>query len=85
MRQLDGAGIDGPLAPYGAGFAEWLIDQGYAMSSVSPHLGLTGWLSRWLAEEDLAPDALSEVVVRRFRAGQGTGMSSFHPAVLAGQ
>jgi integrase/recombinase XerD len=66
MRQLDGGGIDGPLAPYGAGFAEWLIGQGYAMSSVSHQLGLAGWLSRWLAEENLAPDALSEVVVHRF-------------------
>jgi hypothetical protein len=70
MRQLDGGGIDGPLAPYGAGFAEWLIGQGYAMSSVSHQLGLAGWLSRWLAEENLAPDALSEVVVHSFRTGQ---------------
>lgn len=73
MRQLDGAGIDGPLAPYGAGFAEWLMDQGYATSSVGHHLGLVGWLSRWLAEEDLGTDDLSEVVVHRFPAGQATG------------
>src|SRR5260370_30912201 len=73
MRRLDGAGIEGPLAPYAAGFAEWLIGQGYAMSSVSHHLGLTGRLSRWLAGEDLAADALSEGMMHRFRAGQGAG------------
>jgi hypothetical protein len=73
MRRLDGAGIEGPLALYGAGFAEWLIGQGYAKSSVSHHLGSMGWLSRWLAEQDLAADALSEVVVHRFRGSQATG------------
>jgi integrase/recombinase XerD len=73
VRRLDGKGIEGPLAPYGAGFAEWLIGQGYAMSSVSHHLGLMGWLSRWLAKEDLGPDALSEAVVHRFRAARSRG------------
>lgn len=72
MRRLDRVGLEGPLGPYAAGFTEWLIGQGYAISSVSHHLGAMGWLSRWLAVEDLGPDALSEVVVHRFRAGQGT-------------
>jgi len=73
MRRLDGVGSEGPLAPYGVGFAESLLDHGYATSTVSHHLRLMGWLSRWLAKENLAPEALSEVVAHRFRRGQGAG------------
>jgi hypothetical protein len=73
MRRLDGAGIEGPLAPHGAGFARWLFSQGYTKSSVDHLLGLMGWLSRWLAQEDLDADVISEVVVRRFHAGQSAG------------
>src|SRR6266498_999373 len=69
MRRLDGAGIEGPLARFGAGFAQWLLSQGYTRSSVDHHLGLMGWLSRWLVGTGLGADAVSEVVVHRFRTG----------------
>ena len=73
MRRLQDAGIEGPLAPYAAGFAGWLVGQDYGMSSVSHHRRLLGWLSRWMAEEGLAADGLSEVVIHRFRAGKTAG------------
>src|SRR5258706_10219202 len=73
MRQLDGAGIEGPLAPYGAGFARWLFSQGNTKSSVDHQSGLMGWLSRWLARKNLDADVISEAVVRRFHAGQSAG------------
>jgi hypothetical protein len=75
MRRLESASVGGPLGPYAAGFAEWLISQGYALSTVGHQLGMVDWLSRWLAGEGIAADALSEVVALRFRAGC-TGIGS---------
>ena len=54
MRRLDGAGIEGPLAPYAAGFARWLLNRGYKRASVDEPLGLLGLLSRWLAKAHVA-------------------------------
>src|SRR5712692_3550082 len=58
--------VSGPLAPYAAGFAEWLAGQGYAPSTVGHQLRLVARLSRWLAEEGVPPAALSEAVALRF-------------------
>ena len=58
--------VSGPLAPYAAGFAEWLAGQGYAPSTVGHQLRLVARLSRWLAEEGVPSAALSEAVARRF-------------------
>lgn len=58
--------VPGPLAPYAAGFAEWLTGQGYAPSTVGHQLRLAARLSRWLAEEGVPPSALSEAVAQRF-------------------
>lgn len=66
MQRLDGAGIEGPLAPYGAGFAQWLVSQGYATLSVHRHLKAMDWLSRQLAGSDLSTETMSEEVVHRF-------------------
>jgi len=60
------AKVPGPLAPYAAGFAEWLACQGYAPSTVGHQLRLVARLSRWLAEEGVRPAALSEAVALRF-------------------
>lgn len=59
-------GVSGPLAPYAAGFAEWLAGQGYAPSTVGHQLRLVALLSRWLAEEGVPSAALSEAVAQRF-------------------
>src|SRR5260370_34545603 len=66
MRRPDGRAWEGPLAPYAAGFAEWLAGQGYAPSTAGHQLGLAARLSRWLAEEGVSPGALSEVAAQRF-------------------
>ena len=84
MRRLDGAGIEGPLAPYGAGFARWLFSQGYTKSSVNHLLGLMGWLSRWLAQQDLGADVISEVVMHRFHAGQRQRAGGGRPCAAPG-
>jgi hypothetical protein len=73
MRRLDGSGIEGPLAPYAAGFARWLLNRGYKRASVDEPLGLLGLLSRWLARESLDALAVSEVVVDRFHTSQAEG------------
>jgi len=58
--------VSGPLAPYAAGFAEWLAGQGYAPSTVGHQLTLVARLSRWLEQEEVPPPALSEAVAQRF-------------------
>lgn len=66
--------VSGPLAPYAAGFAEWLAGQGYSPSAIGHQLRLVARLSRWLTEEGVPPAALSEAVAQRFaRSGRVTG------------
>ncbi|MCA1678253.1 MAG: site-specific integrase [Actinobacteria bacterium] len=66
MRELSVVAVEGPLAVHAAGFACELVERGYRPRSVVVQLRLLADLSRWLAEEGLAPVALSTVEARRF-------------------
>ena len=56
----------GPLAGDIDGFAAWLAGQGYGRSSAKAKLQLTADLSRWLAEQGLAIEAVNEPRVEAF-------------------
>ncbi|MGH2928206.1 MAG: site-specific integrase, partial [Solirubrobacteraceae bacterium] len=56
----------GPLAPYAAGFAVGLREQGYRPRSVSCQLELMAHLSRWLAERGVEPDGLTVEITEQF-------------------
>jgi integrase/recombinase XerD len=75
--------LDGPLAPYGAGFEASLAEQGYSADSIRRHLRLMVHVSRWLDRRGLGAADLSVDGAGRFlrfrRAGGHT-----HPAAMAG-
>ena len=65
-----GVGVRGPLAGYVSGFAEVLVDRGYAPGSVLQQLCLVSQLSRWLDAEGLGVDGLTELEAERFLAAR---------------
>jgi hypothetical protein len=52
--------VQGPLAPFAAGFVVELVARGYRPRSLSGQLELMAHLSRWLAEQGLEPAGLTE-------------------------
>lgn len=60
----------GPLAGDIDGFAAWLAEKGYGRSSARDKLQLTADLSRWLAEQGLAIDAVNEQRIEAFLHGR---------------
>jgi len=60
--------MEGPLAPYAAGFVVDLVARGYRPRSVSGQLELMAHVSRWLAEQGLKPGGLTQDQVERFLA-----------------
>ena len=58
--------VTGPLAPFVAGFAAELQQQGYAPRSVTHQLRLIAHLSCWLAGESLDANGLSPAAAQRF-------------------
>ena len=65
--------VDGPLAPYAAGFCELVVGRGYAPASAAERMQLAGQLSRWLAGQGLGPGQLTAAVVERFIAQRRAG------------
>jgi hypothetical protein len=61
------ARVEGRLAPYAPGFRAWLAERGYRPSSVEDQVWLMAHLSRWLAEQDLEPSALTAAAAEGFR------------------
>jgi hypothetical protein len=47
--------VVGPLQPFAAGFAEWLVRHGYTPISATFQLYVMAHLSRWLTVEGLKP------------------------------
>lgn len=62
--------VSGPLKPFAAGFADWLMRQGYTPISATFQVCLMAHLSRWLASEGLTPCTLSMSDVERFLAAR---------------
>lgn len=58
--------VSGPLEPLAAGFADWLVRQGYTPTSATLQMYLMAHLSRWLAGEGLDLRRLSMPQVDRF-------------------
>ena len=59
-------GMEGPLAPYAAGFVVDLVARGYRPRSVSGQLELMAHVSRWLAAQGLGPGGLTQEEAERF-------------------
>jgi site-specific recombinase XerD len=64
--ELSGCGAEGVLDRYAAGFRSYLVDLGYARSSLSGQLRLLAELDGWLVEQGVEPAALTAEVVARF-------------------
>jgi integrase/recombinase XerD len=58
--------VRGPLAPYVAGFAEELLQQGYRRSSAEQHICFIAHLDRWLLAEGLGVEDLRESTIERY-------------------
>jgi len=72
--------VTGPLAPFAAGFAERLIQQGYRPSQARRHLWQLNRLSRWIEREEISAGSLEADDVSRFlqyrrKVGQSTLVS----------
>jgi integrase/recombinase XerD len=60
--------VGGPLAGFAAGFAGFLVDQGYTAGSTRLQMHLVAQLSRWLAAEGVTVAELTELEADRFIA-----------------
>ena len=65
--------VTGPLAPYGEGFREHLLGQGYAPGSAAHQVYLVAHLSRWLAAQRVEPAGLDERLACQFAAARCAG------------
>lgn len=73
--------VEGPLAPWAAGFERWLATRGYASRSVYHRVCQLSLLSCWLAREELGAEELTDERAERFlnarrSAGRSTWVSS---------
>lgn len=68
MEGYSAGRVQGPLAPYAAGFVVELVGRGYRPRSVRGQLELMAHLSRWLAEQGLEPGGLAQETAERFLA-----------------
>ena len=72
--------MSGPLAAYAEGFATVLAEQGYRPGTVTWHLRLMAYVSRWLRAEGVAistldPATADAVLAWRKAAGYRTGLA----------
>ena len=58
--------IRGPLSVHAVGFGEELLRRGYPPERAARHVALLAGLSRWLEQEGLTGDDLSQEHVERF-------------------
>jgi len=65
--------VEGPLAPYARGFGAYLLGRGYTPTSADGQLRLMAHLSRWLADQDGKPVALTPQAVERFLGARRAG------------
>ena len=60
--------VSGPLAPYAAGFGQWLAARGFSLRTVPKRVWQLDHLSRWLEREGLVPAELTPARVEQFVA-----------------
>jgi integrase/recombinase XerD len=58
--------VRGSLAPYVAGFATELLEQGYTRTSAEQHICFVAHLDRWLMVEGLGVPDLSTSTIKRY-------------------
>lgn len=58
--------VSGPLAGFAAGFGDELIKRGYPPERAARHVGLLAGLSRWLDQQGLGADEVTEGRVDQF-------------------
>ncbi len=68
MEGYSAGRVQGPLAPYAAGFVVEVASRGYRPRSVSGQLELMANLSGWLVERGLEPAGLTSETAERFLA-----------------
>jgi integrase/recombinase XerD len=59
-QRIRGSTVRGPLAPWAAGFAQWLVARGYQPSAVRHRLWLLAAMSLWLERRALEPAELTD-------------------------
>ena len=75
MTETFGAGVEGPLAPFAAGFEEALVADGYSEVWAGHVMALAAEVSQWLGERGLGAGDLTGEVIREFFAERGLSRS----------
>lgn len=75
MTGACGVRVEGPLAPFAAGFEESLVADGYSKEWARQLVGLAAEVSDWLGEAGLEAGDLTGEVVGEFFARRGPGPS----------
>ena len=75
MTGTFGVGVEGPLAPFAAGFEEALVAEGYSKQWARHVMGLAAEVSHWLGEGGLGAVDLTGEVIREFFAERGPSRS----------
>ena len=83
MRDPSRVRVDGPLAPFAAGFAAELERVGYTRNAAALQLLLMAQLSGWLAQERLTASALTPGRVEAFAAARRTAGCGTHRSAKA--
>ena len=66
MSRRSGVRCTGPLESYLGGFADELARLGYTPGSAQQQLRLVARLSRWVADHDMGPEALTAEAIEAF-------------------
>jgi site-specific recombinase XerD len=70
--------VEGPLAPYSAGFWAGLLSKGYTRLSAEKQVGLMARLSRWLEGDDLEASELTAQLAEEFlQAREAEGYATY--------
>ena len=71
--------VSGPLAPFAAGYEQWLVDQGFRPGSVADRLSQLRHLNGWLGAEGLSVEALDSSRVECVEFGNGRNHCKGYP------
>ena len=75
MTGACGVGVEGPLAPFAAGFEDAFVAEGYSKERARQLMGLAAEVSRWLGERGLGAGDLTGEVIEAFFAQRGPSRS----------
>ena len=75
MTKVCGVQVEGPLAPFAAGFEGALLAQGYSRDRARQLIGLAAEVSHWLGESGLGASDLTGEIISEFFAECGSSRS----------